>query len=95
MEFLAITRRRTERFSEAEFAGVLEDEAQTARTLYAEGVVRAINGRGDVPGAVLRIEAETLEAARAAVARLPLYRREMMDVEIVPLLPYRGFAPRG
>jgi len=95
VEFLAITRRRLERFPEAEFAAILDEEAETVRTLYAEGLVRAVNGRGDRPGAVLRLEAPSAAEAEAAVARLPLARRQMMDVEIVPLLPYRGFAPRG
>ena len=46
---------------------------------------------GDVPGAVIAVEAEDLGAARAAVATLPLAIHEMMDVELIPMLPYRGF----
>lgn len=95
MEFLAVTRRRTERFSEADFAAVLDAEAHTARTLYAEGIIRAINGRGDVPGAVIRLEAASLAEARAALARLPLHQQGMMDMDILPLTPYRGFVPQS
>jgi hypothetical protein len=91
MQFLAITRRRTEQFSEAEFAVRLDAEAVRARALYAEGTFRSINSRGDIPGAVLVIEAPDLAAARAAMASLPLAQLEMMDVEVIPLLPYRGF----
>jgi hypothetical protein len=39
MQFLAISRMRTDLFSDADFAPLLEDEAQRARTLYIEGVL--------------------------------------------------------
>jgi len=91
MYFLAITRRRVERFTQAEFDARLGDEADCARALYAGGTFRAIHSRGDVPGAVIAVEAEDLGAARAAVATLPLAIHEMMDVELIPMLPYRGF----
>jgi hypothetical protein len=92
MHFLAITRRRTESYAEAQFAEVLGPEAERARELYAAAVFREIHSRGDVPGAVIAVEASDLAAARAAVESLPLARAGMMDVQIVPLLPYRGFA---
>jgi hypothetical protein len=91
MKFLALTRRRLDRFSEAEFAEVLGAEAEAARALYARGAFREINSRGDVPGAAIVLEAPDLEGARALIGELPLAQREMMDVELVPLLPYRGF----
>lgn len=53
MYFLAITRRRVERFTQAEFDARLGDEADCARALYAGGTFRAIHSRGDVPGAVI------------------------------------------
>jgi hypothetical protein len=46
MQFLAISRTRTDLFSDADFAPLLEDEAQPARTLYIEGAVRQIWHRG-------------------------------------------------
>lgn len=91
MQFLAITRRRTDRFTQVDFDAWLDAEAAAARALYASGTFRSIHSRGDVPGAIIAVEAADLEAAQAAMASLPLAQREMMDVEIVPLLPYRGF----
>jgi len=91
MQFIAITRRRIERFSEAEIAEHLGAEGARAKALYAEGVFRSINSRGDTPGAVIVVEAADPAAARAAVESLPLARLEMMDIEVIPLLPYRGF----
>jgi len=45
---------------------------------------------------VLLIEAADEAAARAAVDTLPLRKRGMLALDmLVPLMPYRGFAPRG
>lgn len=95
MQFLAITRRRTERYSEADFAAVLDDEAHRATTLYAAGLFRSLHSRGDVPGAVIVLEAADREAARASMDSLPLAKLGMMDVELIPLLPYRAFVPKA
>ncbi len=91
MHFLAITRRRTERFSPDDFARRLDEEADRARALYAENRFVDIRSRGDVPGAVITVEAADVAEAEAIVATLPFAIHEMMDVTIVPLLPYRGF----
>lgn len=92
MQFIVITRRRTESFTGEQFAQFLDGEAIRARELYAQGAFRALHSRGDVPGAVITVEAADAEEAEALVASLPLARQEMMDFHIVPLLPYRGFA---
>jgi hypothetical protein len=91
MQFLALTRRFTETFSEADFAAVLPAEAEHARGLYARGIFRSINSRGDVPGAVIVLEAADAAEASAIVGGLPLAEKKMMDLLVVPLLPYRGF----
>ena len=56
MQFLAISRTRTDLFNDADFAPLLEDEAQRARTLYIEGAVRQIWYRGDERGACSLLE---------------------------------------
>lgn len=95
MQFLALVRRRTESFTDEQFAQVLEPEAQAIRKLYSQGVVRTIWSREDVLGAVLVLEAESLEAARAVVAAFPLVERDMAEVEnVIGLKAYRGFGPR-
>lgn len=95
MQVLAIVRRRTESFSEEAFAPVLEPEAQAIRTLYAQGIVRSVWSRDDVPGACLLLEAESLDRAREIVASFPLVERGMAEVEaLIPLRGYRGFGPR-
>ena len=91
MQFIVITRRRTESFSDAEFAEQLPGESDRARELYADGHFRTINSRGDIPGAVIVVEARDLEDASRLVGTLPLAKLDMMDVQIIPVRPYRGF----
>lgn len=96
MQCIAILRRRTEAFSAEEFAKYLEPEAEAVRTLYVQGVVRAIWSRDDELGAVLLLEAASPDEARGALARLPLVQRDMAQVEkVIPLRGYRGFGPRA
>ena len=96
MQFLAISRMRTDVFSDADFAPLLEDEAQRARTLYIEGTVRQIWHRGDECGACSLLEADSEGAAREIIGSLPLVKAGMLElVNLIPLLPYRGFGPRS
>jgi uncharacterized protein YciI len=95
MQFLVVTRRRTEQFREADFAAELEPEAEQARAFYTSGVFRSLFSRGDVPGAVIMLEAADLAEAQRVMSAMPFARKGLMDVEIIELRPYRGFAPRG
>ncbi|MGZ3497907.1 MAG: hypothetical protein ACXVAK_10140 [Vulcanimicrobiaceae bacterium] len=95
MQFVAIVRRRTETFTEEEFAPLLEPEAERLRALNASGKVRAAWSREDVLGAVLLLESENLRDAEAVVASLPLVQREMLEAQIIPMRAYRGFGPRS
>jgi muconolactone delta-isomerase len=96
MQFLAISRMRTDIYSDADFAPLREDEAQRARTLYIEGAVRQIWYRGDERGACSLLEADSEEAARALIGSLPLVQAGMLElVHLIPLLPYPGFGPRS
>jgi hypothetical protein len=95
-QFMALLRRDYDGFPESAFtAELLEAEAERARRLYADGVNRMMWSRQDNPGAVVLIEAESLEAALAGIETLPLIQKQMLLLEkIVPLSPYRGFGPR-
>lgn len=95
MQFLALSRMRTDLYSDDDFKPLLDDEAEQARTLYMEGTVRQIWYRGDQRGACSILEAESEDAARAAIESLPLVKAGMLElVHLIPLLPYRGFGPR-
>jgi muconolactone delta-isomerase len=96
MQFLTILSRNTRDFTDADFAPRLEPEAEQARTLYKEGVFRQVWSRGDVPGACVIIEAGSEAEVRAKIETLPLVAAGMLNVDaVIPLLPYRGFGPRG
>jgi muconolactone delta-isomerase len=91
MQFLSLSIRRTDRFSEAAFAELMAAEAMRARELYAAGFIRQIWHRGDLPGACMVLEADSLDEAHDRLCTLPLIRAGMLDVSIVPLVPYAGF----
>jgi hypothetical protein len=95
MRFLGLVRRKIEAFPEEEFNRLLEPEAESVRALYTEGVVRSVSSRGDVKGAVLELECADIEEAKQKLNTLPFAAHGMVEVQIIPLLPYRGFAPRG
>jgi muconolactone delta-isomerase len=94
MQFLAMSQRRTESFTDAEFAAQVEAEIQQAQVLYAEGFIRQIWHRKDVPGACILVEANSEEQVREKLNTLPLMQNGMLAVSIVPLRPYAGFCPR-
>ena len=91
MQFMSISRRLTEKFSDAEFAEHIEAERERVRVLYRDGVVRAIWSRKDVAGAVMLLEALDEAAAHQAVDSLPLAQREMLEVQIFAVGPYPAF----
>jgi len=93
MQFLVISRRLTDKFSESDFEPIVPLEAARARYLYSIGFTRQIWHRGDQPGACQIVEAETLEGARSHLSTLPLARAGMIEFDIIPLKPYAGFAP--
>ena len=95
-QFIAVCRRAYGRFAESDFTKELLDaEAERARQLYAEGVFRQMWGHRSPAGAVVLVEAETREAVDAALATLPLAQREMLDIEVLAVAPYRGFGPQA
>jgi muconolactone delta-isomerase len=93
MQFLTISRRRTERFTEEQFAARIPQEIARARVLYAEGFFRQLWHRADVPGGCLLVEAESEAEVREKINTLPLAQAEMLDYSIIPLKPYMGFCP--
>ena len=93
MQFLALSRRRTESFSDADFAARVAEEVARARVLYAAGFIRQIWHRGDIPGACIVLEADSEESARQMLGTLPMVNAGMLEMAIIPLRPYAGFCP--
>ena len=88
---MTLSRRRTEQFSDADFAARVQAEVAQARVLYAQGFIRQIWHRGDVPGACLLVEAESEAHVREMLNTLPMVGAGMLEVSIIPLKPYAGF----
>jgi len=95
MQFLSISRRLTERYSDDQFTAHIDAERERVRELYKNGVVRCIWSRADKPGAIMLLECGNEAAAHAAVNSLPLAERGMLDLQIVPLNPYPAFFPKA
>ena len=95
MQFFALLTPNTEKFGDADFAPLLPGEAEQRRALYAEGAVRQVWNRGDIPGSGLMFEAADDAGVRGHLATLPLIKAGMMNIAaIVPLNPYPGFGPK-
>lgn len=92
MQFLVLSRRRTDQFSDAEFEQLVPSEGEQARYLYAIGFTRQIWHRGDIPGACQIVEAKNESEVRETLATLPLAKAGMLDFDVVPLKPYAGFS---
>jgi muconolactone delta-isomerase len=93
MQFLTISRRRTEAFTDAQFTTKAPDEWQRVRTMYAEGALRQIWSRGDMPGACILWEADNEQHARDLAGSLPMAQAGMLElIAVVPLKPYPGLS---
>jgi muconolactone delta-isomerase len=96
MQFLSMSRRRTDAFPpEAFTAGLMADESLRVKELYAAGILRQIWLRGDLPGAAILWEAASEAEVRDAIGSLPIFKAGMLElVALVPLQPYPGFAAK-
>jgi len=94
MQFLSISRRRTDQFPpEAFTAELIAGEAQRVKALYASGILRQVWKRADTPGASILWEAPGETEVRAAIATLPIFAAGMLEIQaLVPLEPYAGFS---
>lgn len=95
MQFLSLSRRRTDAFPPEAFTPELNArEGQRVKELYASGLLRQIWKRGDVAGAAIVWEAASEAEVRAALASLPIFQAGMLEIVfVVPLEPYPGFGP--
>ncbi|MFC3076039.1 muconolactone Delta-isomerase family protein [Shinella pollutisoli] len=92
MQFLVLTRRKTEAFTTADFAEKFDAEVARARELYGEQFTRQIWHRADGSGACQIVEAPDEQTVADRINTLPFARAGMLDITIVPLKPYAGFS---
>jgi len=72
-------------------------EARHAWQMYKGGIVRDIYFRQDRPGVAIIAEAESVDAARQALAAFPLAKAGLIGWDVIPLGPFLNweslFAP--
>jgi hypothetical protein len=56
--------------------------------LYRAGTIRSMHFRTDYPGAVLTLEAGSLDEARRAVSALPMVIEGLLAAELIPIGPF-------
>ena len=93
MQFLSLSRRRTDTFPPEAFTPeLMVRETRRAKELYAAGLLRQIWRRGDIPGAAILWEAASEAEVRAALDSLPIAQAGMLEIQaVVSLAPYPGF----
>jgi muconolactone delta-isomerase len=74
------------------FQPLLKDEARRVWELQQSGALRETYFRADQHCAVLVLECAGTEEARGLLSTLPLVASGLIEFEIIPLLPYDGFA---
>jgi hypothetical protein len=75
-----------------QFTPHLKAEAARVWELYQSGVIRELYFRQDRSEAVLILECAGGNEAQQALDSLPLVQAGLIRFEVIPLLPYPGFA---
>jgi muconolactone delta-isomerase len=70
----------------------LRAEARRAWELYQSGVIREIYFRADHSEAVLILECKDIQEAGQVLETLPLVEEGLIRFDVIPLVPYPGFA---
>lgn len=75
-----------------QFQPHLKAEAQGVWELYQNGLIRELYFRADRSEAVLMLECANVNTAKQILASLPLVEAGLITFDIIPLVPYPGFA---
>jgi muconolactone delta-isomerase len=76
----------------SQYEPYLKVEAQHVWELYQNGVIRELYFRADRSEAVLMLECTNMDEAKQILASLPLVEAGLITFEVIPLVPYPGFA---
>ncbi len=75
-----------------QFGPHLKAEARRVWELYQSGSIRELYFRADRSEAVLMLECTDLKEAQQTLESLPLVQAGLITFEVIPLVPYPGFA---
>jgi muconolactone delta-isomerase len=79
-------------FTDSDMSPHLKAEAMRAWDLYQDGIIREMYFDKDHHTAVIILECESADAARAILSTLPLVKAGLITFNIIPLVPYPGFS---
>jgi hypothetical protein len=91
MKILAIEK-DAEGVTDEDFQPHMKAEAMRAWELYQSGVFREMYFTRDDPIAIIMLECVSVEEAKKALDTLPLVKAGLISFELMPLVPYPGFA---
>ena len=69
----------------------MQGEARHAWLMYKGGIIREIYFRQDRPGVAIIAEAESVDAAKKALAEFPLAKPGLIDWDVIPLGPFTNW----
>jgi muconolactone delta-isomerase len=75
-----------------DFKRILKEEAQTVWYLVQSGLIREIYFHGEHHTAVMILEIPGQKEAEDILSQLPLAREGFIRFDIIPLVPYDGYA---
>lgn len=82
----------TEGVTPEQFQPHLKTEARHVWELYQKGLIRELYFRADRSEAVLILECADVNEAQQILSSLPLVQAGLIAFEVLPLIPYPGFA---
>lgn len=90
MKTFVILTRSADGASEA-FKRLAQAEVQHVWQGFADGIVRAVHGLVDGPGAALELESATIEEAKQYIQALPYAKENLLHIQYCALKPFSEF----
>lgn len=90
MKTLVILTRRADGAAE-EFTRLAKPEVSHVWKGFADGIVRAVHGLADSPGAAFELESDTFEEAREYIEALPYVKENLLHVQFCALKPFSDY----
>ncbi|VVP53951.1 hypothetical protein [Pseudomonas fluorescens] len=90
MKTFVILTRRADGAAE-DFKRLAKPEAQHVWKGFADGIVRAVHGLADGPGAAFELESTTFVEARQYIEALPYVSENLLHVQYCALKPFSDY----
>ena len=91
MKFFVIAKRKNN-IEQEKFTEFADEEAKKAIALFKEEFIRELYSIKGGKGACMIVEATTEEEILKKLSDLPFIKNNYLDIDIIEVKPYRGFA---